>query len=81
MTKNSKNKSIELKVMSYNLHYHRAFDELQEIIMHTKPDVLCLQECRHRNLPEAINAEYVLAEKTVSGRLDVAIYYRKLCIR
>jgi endonuclease/exonuclease/phosphatase family metal-dependent hydrolase len=65
-----------LKIISYNLKYHRASRELAGLVEDYDADVLCVQECHAEKLPDTIS-NLTLADKTVSGTLNLAIYYRK----
>ncbi|HSP52486.1 MAG TPA: endonuclease/exonuclease/phosphatase family protein [Cryobacterium sp.] len=65
-----------MKVISYNLRKNRASGELIALSEHYDPDVICLQECDTRELPEEIGRMH-LADSTVRNRLGLAIYYRK----
>ena len=65
-----------MKVISYNLRKDRASGELIALSENYDPDVLCLQECDTRELPEEIGLLH-LADSTVRNRLGLAIYYRK----
>lgn len=69
-----KNKNI--KIISYNLKYHRAIDELEELVNTYDADILCIQECRAYKLPDTIG-DLVLGDTTPNYRLNIAIYYRK----
>jgi endonuclease/exonuclease/phosphatase (EEP) superfamily protein YafD len=65
----------KLNIISYNLKYHRASNELAGLVRKYDTDVLCIQECYSEQLPDKING-LVLAEKTRFNRLGLAIYYR-----
>lgn len=65
-----------LKIISYNLKYHRANSELLSLIQDYNPDILCIQECYAEQLPDRIS-NFVLADKTNAGRLNLATYYRE----
>ena len=64
-----------MKVISYNLRKHRAIGELTEIVQRHSPDVLCLQECDDRALPEFIG-DLHLSDATARNRLGLAVYHR-----
>ncbi|TDW31075.1 endonuclease/exonuclease/phosphatase family protein [Cryobacterium psychrophilum] len=65
-----------MKVISYNLRKNRASGELIALSERYDPDLLCLQECDTRELPEEVGLLH-LADSTVRNRLGLAIYYRK----
>jgi endonuclease/exonuclease/phosphatase family metal-dependent hydrolase len=65
-----------LKLISYNLKYNRANTELSKLVTKYDADILCIQECHAETLPDQIG-DLVLAEKTFSGRFNLAIYYKK----
>ncbi|MBC7442866.1 MAG: endonuclease/exonuclease/phosphatase family protein [Ramlibacter sp.] len=65
-----------MKVISYNLRKNRASGELIALAERYDPDVLCLQECDTRELPDEVGLLH-LADSTVRNRLGLAIYYRK----
>ena len=67
--------SNKLKIISYNLNYHRANSELAELVSRYDADILCVQECYPELLPDNIG-ELALADKTTSGKFGMAIYYR-----
>jgi endonuclease/exonuclease/phosphatase family metal-dependent hydrolase len=71
-----KRKTNSLKIISYNLKYHRANKELAALISRYDADILCVQECHADKLPDKIG-HMVLGEKTVNGKFNLAIYYRK----
>lgn len=71
-----KNKQNNIKLISYNLKYNRANGELIELVNTYDADVLCVQECHADKLPDQIG-ELTLAEKTINGKFNMAIYYRK----
>jgi endonuclease/exonuclease/phosphatase family metal-dependent hydrolase len=71
-----KNKHANIKLISYNLKYHRANSELTELVKSYDADILCIQECHSEKLPDRIG-DLVLAEKTENGRFNLATYYRK----
>lgn len=64
-----------LKIISYNLKYHRANMELSGLVERYDADILCVQECYSEQLPANIS-NMVLAHKTTQGRLNQAIYFR-----
>ena len=72
--KQIKNK-YSLKIISYNLHYHRANTELSDLVKRYDADVLCLQECYADQLPEQIE-DLELADTTSYGKFNMAIYCR-----
>lgn len=65
-----------LKIISYNLKYHRANKELESLATDYDADILCVQECHSDKLPDRI-AHLTLGEKSASGKFNLAIYYRK----
>lgn len=68
--------SSSLKIISYNLKYHRANKELESLVDLYDADILCVQECHADKLPDTIG-NLVLGEKTLTGKFNLAIYYRK----
>jgi len=64
-----------LRVLSYNLHEHRANRELAALAEQHELDALCLQECDTRDMPERI-AHLERASMTDRNRLGLAVYYR-----
>ena len=71
-----KNKHAPIKLISYNLKYHRANSELTDLVTNYNADILCVQECHADKLPDEI-AHMVLADKTAHGKFNLATYYRK----
>lgn len=71
-----KSKQTNIKIISYNLKYHRASKELESLVEQYDADILCLQECRASKLPDTIG-DLVLGDATPNYRLNIAIYYRK----
>ncbi len=69
------NPKTSLKIISYNLKYHRANKELESLAINYDADILCIQECHAEKLPDRI-AHLTLGEKTASGKFNLAIYYR-----
>lgn len=69
-------KTNTLKIISYNLKYHRAGRELEQLVERYDADILCVQECHSDKLPEQIG-HMTLGEKTLNGKFNLAIYYRK----
>jgi endonuclease/exonuclease/phosphatase family metal-dependent hydrolase len=65
-----------LAVLSYNLHYHAAYQEAFAIAERNKTDVLCFQECDANRLQNR-RGDFSLACKTEERKLGLAIYYRK----
>ncbi len=65
-----------LKIISYNLKYHRAQNELAGLVETNDADMLCIQECYAEQLPDRIGG-LVLADKTRTGTLNLAIYCRQ----
>jgi endonuclease/exonuclease/phosphatase family metal-dependent hydrolase len=62
-------------IISYNLKYHKAYPEVTRLANTYDPDILCLQECFTKELEK--KASYLrLSNKTSTGRLGLAIYYR-----
>ncbi len=70
----TKNKNI--KIISYNLKWHRAGKVLEDLVDQYDPDILCLQECHAEKLPEFIG-DLVLGDITPNWRLNIAVYYRR----
>ncbi|MBW3569353.1 endonuclease/exonuclease/phosphatase family protein [Candidatus Parcubacteria bacterium] len=68
-------KTKQLNIISYNLKYHRANRELAGLCEGYDADILCLQECFAGSLPKTIS-HMVLADKTKTGRFNLAIYIR-----
>ncbi len=66
----------KIKIISYNLRYHRAGVELEKLTKAYNADILCLQECRGDRLPDEIG-NLILGDKTPNWRLNIAVYYRK----
>lgn len=64
-----------MRVISYNLRKHRASGELVGLAERYAPDILCLQECDTRELPQHIHS-LQLANATMRNRLGLAVYYR-----
>lgn len=64
-----------MRVISYNLRKHRAAGELATLVERHGADVLCLQECDTREMPDEISG-LRLAEATQNNRLGLAVYYR-----
>jgi endonuclease/exonuclease/phosphatase family metal-dependent hydrolase len=62
-------------VISYNLRKHRAIGELAALEEKHSPDLVCLQECDTKALPERIGS-LELADSTTGNRLGLAVYYR-----
>ncbi len=69
-----------MKVISYNLNKHRAAGELVALVEKHEADVLCLQECDSRDIPDRIGG-LRLAEATQRNRLGLAVYYRENTFR
>ena len=69
-----------MKVISYNLQKHRAAGELVELASVHDPDILCLQECDVKDLPEQVG-DLVLADATQGNRLGLALFYRASTFR
>lgn len=70
-----KPKTNTLKIISYNLKYHRAGHELENLVRCYDADILCVQECHEDKLPDTIG-HMTLGEKTLNGKFHLAIYYR-----
>lgn len=66
----------KIKIISYNLKYHKAFSELDNLVSKYNPDILCIQECRAYKLPASVGG-LILGDHTPNARLNIAIYYRK----
>ena len=69
-----------MKVISYNLQKHRAAGELAALVDAHDPDILCLQECDVRELPDRIG-DLVLADATQGNRLGLALFHRQSTFR
>lgn len=69
-----------MRVVSYNLRKHRAATELEELATQQGIDILCLQECDVRALPDQIGG-LALADATQGNRLGLAVYYRENTFR
>ncbi len=76
MNKSMNKTNSNIKIISYNLKYHRANGELTDLVNSYKADILCIQECHSDKLPDQIG-DLILAEKTENGRFHLATYYRK----
>ena len=63
-----------LNIISYNLKYHRAFNELEKLAKTYQADVICMQECYSELLPNAMSG-LKLADSTKINRLGLAIFY------
>lgn len=63
-----------LNIISYNLKYHRAFNELDVLAKQYKTDFICAQECYSDLLPRQIHNLH-LADSTKENRLGLAIYF------
>lgn len=69
-----------MKIISYNLRKHRAAGELAALVERHDADVLCLQECDTKGLPDRIH-DLRLAEATKGNRLGLAVFYRENTLR
>ncbi|WP_309064534.1 endonuclease/exonuclease/phosphatase family protein [Microbacterium sp.] len=65
-----------MRAISYNLRKHRAAPELAALVSEHDPDILCLQECDTRSLPDAVGG-LALVEATKGNRLGLALYVRR----
>lgn len=63
-------------MISYNLRKHNASGELLDLAQDYGVDMLCLQECNWKDLPETLDGLH-LADSTKANRLGLAVYYRK----
>lgn len=63
-----------LNIISYNLKYHRAFNELGLLAKRYRTDLICAQECYSELLPGNIH-NLELADSTKENRLGLAIYF------
>jgi len=63
-----------LSIVSYNLKYHRAFNELSMLAKNYSTDFICAQECYSKLLPKSIH-NLKLADSTKDNRLGLAIYF------
>lgn len=63
-----------LNIISYNLKYHRAFNELDLLAEKYNTDFICAQECYSELLPAKIHNLH-LADATKENRLGLAIYF------
>jgi len=64
-----------MRIISYNLHQHRAVQELPALVRDHDADVLCLQEAETARLPEHIGP-LTLVHATERNRLGLALYVR-----
>lgn len=72
-----KEKSLnQLNIISYNLKFNKANIELEELAYEHDTDILCVQECYPKKMPQQI-ANLVLTDTTKSGHLGLAIYAKK----
>ncbi len=69
-----------MKVISYNLRKHRAFGELASLVERHDADVLCLQECDTKDIPDRLH-DLRLAEATKGNRLGLAVFHRANTLR
>ena len=60
-------------VISYNLRFHKAAVEIEDLASRHKPDIMCLQECRAEDLPKKIG-KLKLAGRTTIGHQGLATY-------
>lgn len=67
-------KTPGLNIISYNLKYHRAFNELAQLAEKYKTDFICAQECYSNLLPVRLD-NLRLADATKDNRLGLAIYF------
>lgn len=65
----------QLNIISYNLKFNKAFGELDKLIEQHDSDILCIQECYTKRLPDAIGP-LQLFDATKSGHLGLVIYAR-----
>jgi endonuclease/exonuclease/phosphatase (EEP) superfamily protein YafD len=68
-------KTNKLKIISYNLKFNKANIELAGLAERYEADIVCIQECFADQLPDRISG-LKLANKTASGKFNLAIYYR-----
>lgn len=71
---NKTNIQKTLNIISYNLKYHRAFNELGLLAQRYSTDFICAQECYSDLLPNTIH-NLQLADATKENRLGLAIYF------
>ena len=62
-----------INLLSYNLNFHAAYPELEELAQTHTAELVCLQECYSDDLTDTI-AGLTLAAKTTTGKLGLAIY-------
>jgi exodeoxyribonuclease III len=67
------NQQTEVKILSYNLDFHKAYKEVASLIEEHHPDIVCLQECRVSDLHPTIGNLKLFTRTTVSQR-GLAIY-------
>lgn len=73
-------KTRHITVLSYNLHFHAAYEEVFVLAQESGADIVCLQECNAKKLMNQIG-DFLLAANTNSTNLGLAIYYRKERLR
>lgn len=63
-----------IKLVSYNLHLHKAYSELEQINTELEPDVMCLQECRPQKLLDTVGNMDLLGTAQI-GMVCTAMYF------
>ncbi len=67
---------MDIKVLTYNLHYNKALPKVDTLLVGGKPDVIFLQEVRHdtAHLQTIERLGYELADFSVSFRHGTRVY-------
>jgi endonuclease/exonuclease/phosphatase family metal-dependent hydrolase len=61
------------RIISYNLKFHAAYQEVGGLATDYAADIVCLQECRSVELKDSIG-NLTLAGKTIVGKWGLAVY-------
>lgn len=69
----ARGKKISLQLITYNLHFHIAYNDVIELEKEHDPDIMCLQECIVERLDKQIG-DLKLAAHTTIGDQGLAIY-------
>jgi exodeoxyribonuclease-3 len=64
-----------LHLITYNLHFHLAYEEISQLQQQHNPDIVCIQECVVQSLDKRIG-DLRLAAHTTIGEQGLAIYLR-----
>jgi len=64
-----------IHLITYNLRFHRAYEEVHQLVEGYNPDIVCIQECVVQNLDARIGNLELVAKTTV-GVQGLAIYTR-----